>query len=106
MKSGIFSLRRLRWKLTLSYTLVTVVALLALELLLLSAVVAFLSSELWPAFIAQQIRDSFAPQLEEPLTRNPPDKEALKEALTPFSSGPDGSGTGPDVPERDVGTRS
>ncbi|CAA9465978.1 MAG: Two-component system sensor histidine kinase, partial [uncultured Rubrobacteraceae bacterium] len=34
MKSNIFSLRRLRWKLTFSYTLVTVVALLVLELIL------------------------------------------------------------------------
>ena len=96
MKRGIFSLRRLRWKLTLSYTLVTVVALLALELLVLSALVTFLSSELWPAFIAQQIRDSFAPQLEEPLAQDPPDTESLKEALTPFP-------TGSEVPERDVG---
>lgn len=103
MKRGIFSLRRLRWKLTLSYTLVTVVALLALEMLLLSALVAFLSSEVWPAFIAQQIRDSFAPQIEEPLTREPPDTEALKEALTPFSSDSDVPGPRSDVPERDVG---
>ena len=103
MKSSIFSLRRLRWKLTLSYTLVTVVALLALELLLLSGIVAFLRSELLPGFLTQQIRDSFAPQFEEPLTRNPPDKEALKEALDPFSTGPDGSRTGSGIPERDAG---
>ena len=95
MKPGIFSLRRLRWKLTLSYTLVTVVALLALELLLLSAVVAFLSSELWPAFIVQQLKDSFAPRLEEPLTRNPPDVEGLREELTLFA--------GEDAPRGDVG---
>jgi hypothetical protein len=94
MKRGIFSLRRLRWKLTLSYTLVTVVALLALELLLLSAVVAFLSSELWPAFIVQQIKDSFAPRLEEPLTREPPDTEALREELTLFADESDIRGRG------------
>ena len=39
MKGSIFSLRRLRWKLTFSYTLVTVVALLFLQLLMVGAVV-------------------------------------------------------------------
>lgn len=41
MKGEIFALRRLRWKLTLSYTLVAVVTLLFLELILASAIVVF-----------------------------------------------------------------
>lgn len=45
MKHGFFSLRRLRRKLTFSYTLVTVVALLAVELFVVVAVSAFLNSE-------------------------------------------------------------
>ncbi len=57
MKGSIFSLRRLRWKLTLSYTLVTVVALLSLELILVGGLVIFLSSDLLPTLIAQQVRD-------------------------------------------------
>ncbi|HSK99286.1 MAG TPA: histidine kinase [Rubrobacteraceae bacterium] len=103
MKGGIFSLRRLRWKLTLSYTLVTVVALLALELLLLSGLVAFLSSELWPAFIVQQTKDSLAPRLEEPLTREPPDIEGLREELTLFADESDIRGADGTPPEDGVG---
>lgn len=103
MKGGIFSLRRLRWKLTLSYTLVTVVALLALELLLLGGLVAFLSSELWPAFIVQQLKDSIAPRLEEPLTREPPDIEGLREELTFFADESDIRGADREAPEGGVG---
>ena len=64
-----------------------------------------MSSELWPAFIVQQLKDSFAPRLEEPLTRNPPDVEGLREELTLFAGlnnvfdvepplAPSGSGNG------------
>jgi len=87
MKRNIFALRRLRWKLTISYTLVTVVALLALELILVSLVVAFLNSPLWPRLIAQQIRDEFAPRLEKPLSENPPDRERLREEINWFADG-------------------
>jgi hypothetical protein len=45
MKHGFFSLRRLRWKLTFSYTLVTVIALLVVELFDVVAVITFLKSE-------------------------------------------------------------
>ena len=55
MKRGIFSLRRLRWKLTLSYTLVTVVALLALELFVVGDVIALVRSPILPTFVAQVI---------------------------------------------------
>ncbi len=102
MKHGIFSLRRLRWKLTFSYTLVTVVALLALELLLISGLVAFLSSELWPAFIVQQIKDSVAPRLEAPLTQSPPDVEGLRKELTYFADESDVRGAG--SPPRGTGS--
>ena len=44
MKRKIFSLRRLRWKLALSYTLVTVLALLVAEMILVSVLIAFLIS--------------------------------------------------------------
>src|SRR5215204_2159007 len=43
MMGEIFALRRLRWKLTLSYTLVAAVTLLALELILAGALVAFIT---------------------------------------------------------------
>src|SRR5215218_10541000 len=77
----IFALRRLRWKLTLSYTLVAAVTLLALELILAGALVAFLNSPLLPRLVVQNFRDEVAPRLERPLNQNPPDTEAIRERL-------------------------
>ena len=81
MKRGFFSLRRLRWKLTLSYTLVTVVALLMAELLLVAALIAFLSSPVLPGFIVQDLKDTVVPRLEPALSETPPDTEALREEM-------------------------
>lgn len=85
MKRNIFSLRRLRWKLTFSYTLVTVVALLALELLVVSAVVALLGSNLPPTLAGQQIRDGLAQRLEEHIRETPPDVDGLRRELSDFT---------------------
>jgi two-component system, NarL family, sensor histidine kinase LiaS len=101
MKRNIFSLRRLRWKLTFSYTLVTVVALLALELILASGIVLFLNSPLLPRLIAQQVRDEFVPQLEGPINENPPDRERLREEITWFADSSDVRGA--DRPPPDEG---
>ncbi len=81
MKRGFFSLRRLRWKLTLSYTLVTVVALLMAELLLVAALIAFLSSPILPGFLVQELKDTVVPRVEPALSETPPDAEALREEL-------------------------
>ena len=89
MKSNPFSLRRLRWKLTFSYTLVTVVALLVLELILVSALVAFLNSELLPRLVVQNVRDEVAPRLEKPLGQNPPDTEKIRDELVGFAENSD-----------------
>ncbi|HEX2729473.1 MAG TPA: HAMP domain-containing protein, partial [Rubrobacteraceae bacterium] len=90
MKAGeVFALRRLRWKLTFSYTLVTVVALLALELILASALVAFLNSEFLPRIVVQNFRDEVAPRLEKPLNQNPPNTKNIREALVGFAEGSD-----------------
>jgi two-component system, NarL family, sensor histidine kinase LiaS len=85
MMGEIFALRRLRWKLTLSYTLVAAVTLLALELLLAGIVVVFLNSPLLPRLVAQNVRDEVAPRLERPLSQNPPDTEAIREVLVGFA---------------------
>ena len=53
MKRKVFSLRRLRWKLALSYTLVTVLALLVAELILVSVLIAFLISPVLPSLAAR-----------------------------------------------------
>jgi len=84
VKRGFFSLRRLRWKLTLSYTLVTVVALLMAELLLVAALVAFLSSPFLPGFVVQDLKDNVVPRLEPALSETPPDVEALREEMRRF----------------------
>ena len=84
MKRGFFSLRRLRWKLTLSYTLVTVVALLMAELLLVAALVAFLSSPFLPGFVVQDLKDNVVPRLEPALSETPPDVEDLREEMRRF----------------------
>jgi HAMP domain-containing protein len=81
----IFALRRLRWKLTLSYTLVAAVTLLALELILAGVLVAFLNSPLLPRLVVQNFRDEVAPRLERPLNQNPPDTEAIRERLVGFA---------------------
>src|SRR5829696_323298 len=85
MMGEIFALRRLRWKLTLSYTLVAAVTLLALELILAGALVAFLNSDLLPRLVVQNFRDEVAPRLERPLNQDPPDTEAVREKLTGFA---------------------
>jgi NarL family two-component system sensor histidine kinase LiaS len=81
MKRGFFSLRRLRWKLTLSYTLVTVVALLMAELLLVAALIAFLSSPVLPGFVVQDLKDTVVPRLEPALSETPPDTETLRQEM-------------------------
>ncbi len=87
MKTGIFSLRRLRWKLTLTYTLVAVVTLLVIELFAASVATAFLSSDLLPSLIVQQSKDSVAARLEPPLDQTPPDIEGLRGELDSLFSG-------------------
>src|SRR5919107_3101700 len=99
MKDSIFSLRRLRWKLTLSYTLVAVVTLLAVELLAVSALVVFLNSPLFPTLITQQVKDEFVPGLEKPLNQDPPNIERLREELTLFADGTDVRGADAPSPE-------
>ncbi|CAN5716408.1 hypothetical protein BH18ACT11_BH18ACT11_13300 [soil metagenome] len=86
MLGEIFALRRLRWKLTLSYTLVAAVTLLALELILAGALVAFLNSDLLPRLVVQSFRDEVAPRLEKPMRQNPPDAEAVREELVGFAN--------------------
>src|SRR5215212_207053 len=82
----VFALRRLRWKLTLSYTLVAAVTMLALEVILGGALVAFLESDFLPRIVAQNLRDEVAPRLEKPRRQDPPDTEAVRRRLDVFVS--------------------
>ncbi len=81
MKGGIFALRRLRWKLALSYTLVTVLALLVAEMILVAAAVAFVLSPVLPSLAARYVGDEVAPRLEPGLDQRPPDAAALREEV-------------------------
>lgn len=85
MKRGISSLRRLQWKLTLSYTLVTVAALLILELILIGVVLVFLNSGTVPLLAAQSFRDDVAPRLEPYFAGDSPDEEGLRDELYFFA---------------------
>ena len=78
MKGGIFALRRLRWKLALSYTVVTVLALLVAEVILVAAAVAFVLSPVLPSLAARYVGDEVAPRLEPGLDERPPDTTALR----------------------------
>jgi signal transduction histidine kinase len=80
----VFALRRLRWKLTLSYTLVAVVTLLVVELFAASILTAFLSSDLLPSLIVQQSKDSVAERFEPYLDQKPPDIEGLRGKVNSF----------------------
>lgn len=78
-------MRRLRWKLTLSYTLVTVAALLILELVLIGVVLVFLNSGALPLIAAQSFRDDVVPQLEPYFSQTPTDVEGLQDEVLLFA---------------------
>jgi len=81
LKGSPFSLRRLRWKLTFSYTLVTVLALLLAELVLLAALLGFLGSPVLPRLFAADLADQVAPRLEEGLGGEQPDVDQLQRVV-------------------------
>ncbi|MBN1430744.1 MAG: HAMP domain-containing protein [Anaerolineae bacterium] len=81
MRNFIAPFRRLRWKLTLSYTAVTVGALLAVELLAIVAVLVFIvpviyNSDLVPQALVQGMK-IFAAEVCPYLEEEPPDVEGL-----------------------------
>src|SRR5918912_4272462 len=78
VRRGIYALRRLRWKLALSYTLVTVLALLVAELILVAALMAFLISPVVPSLAARYVGNEVAPRLEPGLSQNPPDVAGVR----------------------------
>jgi len=79
-------LRRLRWKLALSYTLVTVLALLVAELILVAALIAFMLSPVIPSLAARYVGDQVAPRLESGLVQTPPDVGRLREEIASFTN--------------------
>ena len=68
----------LHWKLTFSYTLVTVVTLLIFELLLILGVLLFLGSDVLADLMINAMRTEFAPAAAEYLEQTPIDQNGLQ----------------------------
>jgi len=73
--------RRLRWKLTLSYTLVTVAAVLALEVVALCALVVLFSSAPLQMQLVQEAAAGLAEEVRPYLSATPPDRAGLESWL-------------------------
>lgn len=71
------SFRSLGWKLTLSYTLVTVAALLVVEVTALLLVSTFIRSDLLPRLLIQAMQQDLNPRLSPYLEKDPPDVAEL-----------------------------
>jgi hypothetical protein len=99
VSGGIFALRRLRWKLALSYTLVTVLALLVAELILVAALISFAISPVIPSLAARYVGDDIAPRMQAGLEERPPDARLLREEVDSLT----GETNVEMVPERDGG---
>lgn len=77
MKLTLAPLRRLQWKLTLSYTLVTVSALVVVEIILLVAALLLLTSDIFANLMIVGLRDQVVPQIRPYLAQTPPDLDGL-----------------------------
>ncbi|HLW00197.1 MAG TPA: sensor histidine kinase [Ktedonobacterales bacterium] len=85
------SFRKLQWRLTLSYLLVTLVVVLAVESV--NSFTETTSKQLdQPATFAQSLGDVVIPQLAPYLAANPPDQSALSKWATFFIAPPSPSG--------------
>jgi len=77
--------QRLRWKLTLSYTWVTVGALLTVELILLAGtsifVAALLNSGIIQAELINAVSAAYTPSLQFLLSQTPPDQDEITNLL-------------------------
>lgn len=82
--------RQLRWKLTLNYTIVTVTALVIVEIILLLAsgtyLVNLLDSSYMPILVVQAVKTEFVPVLRVYLEVSPLDQEATTLWLERFST--------------------
>jgi hypothetical protein len=70
--------RRLQWRLTFSYTLVSTGALLVVELLLFAVLFIFLGSDLLTSLIVQAVHDQLLPEAQQYLEQSPPDIDGLR----------------------------
>ena len=82
----IFPIHQLRWKLTLSYTAVTVGVLLVIELIVIAGVFAYFISNarLSPEGVLQELNSGWVPLAQPYLSEDPPDIEGLQSFLQQF----------------------
>jgi NarL family two-component system sensor histidine kinase LiaS len=80
MRRFLLSFLSLRWKLTLSYMLVAVGALVVVQVFIFAGLAALISSGLLSQIMAQMLRDA-APQAAPYMQQDPPDVEGLQRKL-------------------------
>jgi len=75
--------RSLRWRLALSYSLVTVAALLVVELILMALLMVFFLSniDLTPETLIANLRKEWTPMVEQFFSKEPPDIAGLRNYL-------------------------
>jgi signal transduction histidine kinase len=86
---AIFSrIRQLRWKLTLSYTLVTVAALLILEIVLMVVMMINVAKEstIKPESVFNDLETDYSALASAYLSETPPDKGGLRKLLGQYNS--------------------
>ena len=81
MNRFLLPLLRLRSKLTLSYALVTVAALLVAEIVVVVGLIAIVDSGLMSRLMARGLAEVAVPSVEPYLARTPPDLEGLQEEM-------------------------
>ena len=76
-------MQSLRWRLTLSYSLVTVAALLVVELIVLGLLFSYFVStiDLTPENLITSLRAEWIPQVQEYFSKDPPDVEGVRKYL-------------------------
>ncbi len=81
-------LRQLRWKLTLSYTLVTVAALLILEIAFIIGLAVNLAKEtkVKPELVFDDLNSEYTPLVSSYLSKIPPDVEGLRQQLGQYQA--------------------
>lgn len=77
------SFRSLRWRLTLSYSLVTVAALLVVELIVMVLLMSYFVSniDLTPENLISNLRSEWTPMVQQFFSEEPPDIEGVRDYL-------------------------
>ena len=90
-------IRLLRWKLTLSYTLATVAAVLVLEVVALCALLLLFSAPAVQIDLAQDAAAALAEEVQPLLSATPPDQEGLQFWLRQMVPAQSSSRSAPDI---------